>query len=44
MFYLFTNSIDCKSLRMVEGNLKIISNLIQIINEYDVKKKHDLTK
>ena len=37
IFYLFSNSVDCKSL------WKRVSNLIQIINDYGVKKKHDLT-
>jgi hypothetical protein len=45
MFHLFSTSIDCEiftqsGMRFEEKNL----NLIQIINDYGVKNKHDLTK
>jgi hypothetical protein len=39
---MFSNSIYCKSLYNVEWDLKIVSNLIQIINEYGVDNKYDL--
>jgi hypothetical protein len=44
IFYLFSNSIDCKSLDNIEWDLKIVSNVFQIINDYAVENKHDLTE
>jgi hypothetical protein len=44
MFHLFSNSIDCKSLHNMKWDLKGVSKLIQIINDYNVENKHDLTK
>jgi hypothetical protein len=41
---MFLNSIDCKSLLKIKWNLKRISNFIQIINDYGVENKHDLTE
>jgi len=38
------NSIYCKLLCRVEWDLKIVSNLIQRINEYGFYNKHDLTE
>jgi hypothetical protein len=42
MFHMFWNNTDCKSLRKVEWDLKIVSNLIQRINDYGVENKYDL--
>jgi hypothetical protein len=42
-FHMFLNSIDCKFWCTVEWDLLRVSNLIQRINDYNVKKKHDLT-
>jgi hypothetical protein len=44
MFNLFSNSINCKSLYKMEWDLKKISNFIQIINDYGVENKYDLTE
>jgi len=41
---MFSDDIDCKSLRKVEWDLKRILNLIQIINNYGIENKHGLTQ
>jgi len=41
---MFLNNIDCKSLRKVKWDLKRVSNLIQTINNFGVKNKHDMIK
>ena len=41
---MFSNSIDCEILTHDRMRLKRISNSIQIINDYNIKNKYDLTK
>jgi len=42
MFHIFSNNINYKSLRKMEWDLKRVLNLIQKINDYGVKNKHNL--
>ena len=41
---MFSNSIDCEILIHGGMRLKRVSNSIQIINDYNIKNKYDLTK
>jgi hypothetical protein len=44
IFHMFSNSIDCEILTHDRMRLKRVSNSIQIINDYNIKNKYDLTK